>query len=520
VNASRHYDVVVLGRSLGALLAAALLARREFRVLLLGQGELPSRYRVGRQVLARRSFNLLAATSPVFRRVIQELAQTQKFRRLTDALDPMFSYVGHDVRFEVPPDIDLFSREIEREFPEVRQPIAEFYADISRLNGIIDGALEREAVWPPGTLFERLETGRLATALPNLAEGDATFPLLDRLPQQHAFKGVARLPAFFACNYGIDPRALPPLAMARLHGAWTRGVHALTGGEAAIEDFLIERIVAHGGACRLRSRATSLVVRRGRVVGVREDGEEEHIGTEAVVSSLNGEALAELSDGEGVTKKARENWPRVEVVGGHFTVALRVDPELWPAPLGHESFLVPKAPELPTLHVSRLPDGDDLEGQPKTLLVVAKSVVPDPLLDRLFGAREAVLATMREVFPFLDRHLWLVDSPHDGLPAWVYEQTPTGRTRRQIERVHLPEASTGPEPMQPRLEVKPLGYLGLAGEPVRGPVPGTYLLGPSVLPLLGQEGEVLAATSVVHILTSKDTKRQKRRRLMWTKLET
>ncbi len=472
MNASRHYDVVVLGRSLGALLAAALLARREFRVLLLGQGELGPRYRVSGQILARRSFNLLSATSPVFRRVIQELAQTQKFRRLTAPLDPMFSYVGPNVRFEVPPDVDLFTREIEREFPEVRQPIAEFYADISRFNGIADGALEREAVWPPGTLLERLETGRSASTLPSIADGDADFPLLDRLPQDHVFRDVARLPALFACNYGIDARTLSPLALARLHGAWTRGVHTLPGGEGALEDFLIERIVAHGGACRLRSRATELVVRRGKVIGVREDGEDAHIGTEAVVSSLSGEALAELSGGEGITKKARDNWPRVEVVGGHFVVGLRVDPRLWPAPLGQESFLVPQATELPTLHLSRLPDGDDLESESKTLLLVAKTIVPDPMLDRLFGAREGVLASLREVFPFLDQHLRLVDSPHDGLPAWLYEETPTGRVRRLVDRIHLPEASTAAEPMQPRFSINPLGYLGVAGEPVRGPVPG------------------------------------------------
>jgi hypothetical protein len=80
--------------------------------------------------------------------------------------------------------------------------------------------------------------------------------------------------------------------------------------------------------------------------------------------------------------------------------------------------------------------------------------------------------------------------------------------------------SSGPEPMQPRLRVKPRGYLGLAGESVRGPVPGTFLTGPSVLPALGQEGEVLSAWSVARLLTQKDRSRQKMRRQMWTKIET
>ncbi len=53
---ARHYDVVVLGRSLGALSAAAILARRDFRVLLLGQGARPASYRYERFRLKRRAF--------------------------------------------------------------------------------------------------------------------------------------------------------------------------------------------------------------------------------------------------------------------------------------------------------------------------------------------------------------------------------------------------------------------------------------------------------------------------------
>ncbi len=530
MTTARHYDAVILGRSLGSLLTAALLARRDMRVLVLGQGEASAGYQIEGHRLRRRAFTLLSATSPAFRRIIQELAQTQKFRRLTRPLDPMFSVLSDRVRFEVAPDVDLFSREIEREFPEVKKPIAELYADISTVNGLVDAAFEKDAVWPPGNLWERMETGRLAGHLPLVEDGDRSFALLDRLPGGHDFREIAELPALFASHLGMEAHELPSLALARLHGAWTRGIHYLPGGEQAMENFLIERIESHGGACRLRARATELVIARGRIVGVREDGEDV-TGTEAVISDWTGEAIAELSGGEGITRKARDNWPQVELSGGRFTVSLVVRKQAWPAPLGQESFLVPPAEELPLVHLQNLGDSragapeassqeDELTPHNKSILLVAEMLLPTAGGIHLLGAREAVLATLRYFLPFLDEHLILVDSPHDGLPAWLYEQDGTERIRRELERVHLPYATTLAEPMQPRLSIKPAGYLGLAAEPVRGPIPGTYLVGPSVLPALGQEGEVLAAWSVARILTQKDRSRQKMRRQMWTKIET
>lgn len=522
---ARHYDVVLLGHSIGTLLTAALLARRELRVLVLGQGELPSTYRIEGHVLRRRAFTLLAATSPPFRRIIHELAQTQRFRQLTTPLDPMFSVLDGQKRFEVAPDLDLFSREIDREFPEIHQQIAELYALISDANARIDAAFDKNAVWPPGTMFERMETGRLAASLP-LCETDGNQNLLDRMPSGHDFGKVLLLPALFSAHVGMDASSLPPLALARLHGSWTRGIHGLTGGEADLANFLVERIVAHGGACRLRDRATRIVVRRGKVAGVMEDGEDEMTGADAIVSNWAGEAIADLAGGDGITRKAAESWPRIEAIGGRFVVSLVTRRRGLPEPLGAESFLVAPSETLPTVHLQRFETKGDApppseeaataNAEPTSLLV-AEILLPTSGGVHLLGAREAVLATLRHYFPFLDEHLVVVDSPHDGLPAWLYD---ANGQKREVDRVHLPHAESTAEPMQWRLSVSPRGYLGVAGEPVRGPIPGTFLVGPSVLPALGQEGEVLAAWGVARILTKRDKSRQKLRRQMWTKFET
>ena len=516
---TRYYDVVVLGRSVGALTTAALLARRDFQVLLLGQGQRPPSYRFEGRLLKRRAFTMLAASSPVWHRVLHELAHTPTFRRHTRALDPMFAVLMRGRRVEVPPDVDLFAREIEREFPEVRQLVDELYATFSEVNAAGDDTFERDAMWPPGTFWERLETNRAAAHLP-LADADGSQDLLGKFPAGHPYRELTTLPAIFSSHLAPTGDHLPPFALARLHGGWTRGVQELPRGEDELEELLIERIESHGGVCRLDTKAASLVVERGAVVGVLEDGEDEPFGTGAVVSDQTGEMVADLAGGEGITKAAKNDWPHVTAAAGRFVVSIVVSTEGVPEPLPHESFLAPAVsgrpdPRRPAVHLQRVDDPEPTDGPSETLLV-AEAVVPTRGPLTLLEAREAILATVREHLPFFDRHVVLIDSPHDGLPLYQFVD---GR-RREIDRIHLEEGTAGVEPLGWMWAVDPPGFLRLGGEPVRGPIPGTYLAGTSVLPALGQEGEILAAWSAARLVTRKDRRRQKMRRQMWSRVET
>jgi hypothetical protein len=488
---SRHFDVVVIGRSLSALTAAALLARREFRVLLLGQGEKPPTYRFDRHRLRRRSFTLLFGQSPVWRKVLHDLAQSQSFRRRMLPLDPMFTFLSEHRRLEVPPEVELFGREIDREFPEVRQLVDELYTRMAAINGAIDSAFERDVTWPPGTFFERLETARVAASL---AGGETADNLLNKFPPDHPYRRLTVLPAMFASDLdrGED---MSPLALARLHGFWTRGLYALAGGEDDLESFFIERITAHGGECRLGSRA--------------------------VVSARSGEAIAELTGGSGITSSAQRSWPRLTVTSSRFITNIIVKTKGLPDLLAEESFLLaPEGkrsdPRFPVVHLQKLASPQETENAEPETLLVAEIILKTSGKLTLLEAREATLATIRSHFPFLDSHLVAIDSPHDGLPAYDY----SNGSRREVDRIHLQEGSSFAEPMEPLWSVEPSGFLDLAAEPVRGPVRGTFLIGKTVLPGLGQEGQLLAAWSVARLLTKKDSTRQRRRRQMWTKIET
>jgi hypothetical protein len=520
---SRHYDVIVLGRSLGALTAAALLARRDFRVLVLGQGQRAQSYRFEQRVLHRRAFTLLCGSSPAWRRVLQELAQSPQFRRRVKTLDPMFTVISDTRRVEVPPDMELYTRELDREFPEVRQLVDELYLSMAQVNSAADAAFERDLIWPPGTLWERFETGRAAASLP-LTRGERPQDLLGKFPSAHDYRDLTIVPASFASNSALQGSEVPPFALARLHGAWTRGVQALSRGEDELAEFLCERIEAHGGAIELARRATGLQVRRGGTIAVSEEGEEQPTSASSVISDQSGETVADLSGGVGITRAAREDWPRLTPAAGRFVVSVVVKTRGLPEPLPSESFILPsqrgrRDPRRPFVHLQRVETGGFPDASPEAqseTLLVAETLLPARGSLSMLEARDAVLEVLRGALPFLDENLVLVDSTHDGLPLYDYRSG----ARRDVDRIHVSETGATAEPMERLWTIDPPGYLDLGGEPARGPIPSTYLVGKTVLPALGQEGEVLAAWNATRLITRKDKTRQKMRRQMWSKIET
>ncbi len=505
------YDVVVLGARLSTLSAAALLAKRGFRVLVLGEGEPAPTYEVEDITLPRGPYTFLAAHSPVARRIFSELALHPTFRRRATSPDPVLQIAIPKHRFDLPASDEELVREIEREFPAVKRPIEDFHRETLRASDELDRLFERDLSWPPATFLERRELARLAAHQRFDRDGGAR-DLLAELPEQHPFRLAVRAPLAFATN--ADPEQTNALRTTRLYAARLRGAAALDGGWACLREMLVEKVRTHGGEVREREHANRIHINRQRATGVRLAASGDTAGASFVIAGGDiASTLRLLPDRrpfEEVFERLGEPHPRFF----RYVVSAVIEEEGVPVGMDREVVLV-RDQKKPLwgdnlLRVERFPA--DAAGR---VILTSEALLPRRGVEEVPGyleaARERILRSIEELVPFLREHLLYVDSPHDGLDA----EAP--REKRLIPP--LEPWTRGPEHMRAVYGYPVTTALGTCAMPVRTPVKRLLLCNDQVVPSLGDEGELLAAWSAARIVTRSDRKKEWMRRGLWTKVE-
>ena len=76
-NTTNHYDLIVLGADVAGLVAAALVARRGKRVLVVPHGNPDGAYRLQGRAFALDTAPLVHSTTPPVERVLAELGLVQ-----------------------------------------------------------------------------------------------------------------------------------------------------------------------------------------------------------------------------------------------------------------------------------------------------------------------------------------------------------------------------------------------------------------------------------------------------------
>ncbi len=443
-----HYDVVVAGSSLGGLVAGALLARRNFRVLVLSGPADP----------APDPRPLVGLERPAWKRVIGELNVMQLLRRRLAAQRPAYQLVLPTVRIDVHDDELLRAHELARALPAEATALRAHLGRSDETARLLDPLFGEDLTLPPDGFWARRELARIEPRLPRAL--DDLFPGL-------AEGAPGRLVSLAPAVATVDAWPPTPTAVARAGATWRDTPQRLTAGWDDLRRLLGERIELHGGELRAAT-ASHLELRRGRVAAVVAG--EERVGAGFVVFAEAASALLPLLGPDAKPPKALARAALLcPPAAQRVSMRLQLREAGLPEGLGDVAFLAadPAGP----LHGDALVALYTSPREGETVTLTAQVVAP--LGVDLDALGEAVFARLLALMPFLPRHL-------------VSRAAPTTTTLWSSAQ---PQA------------------LGICGLPHETGFKNVLFVSSQSIPGAGAEGEAVAAWGAARIVSQADKRR-------------
>jgi len=475
------YDVVVLGSDLAATVGGAVLAHRGFRVLMAGV-PVEERYTIGPYSLPRAPLAFVGIEGPTLKRIVGELNLVQLLRRRLEPNRPSYQLLLPDHRIDVGDDL---GRELAREMPDAAAPFETVTARAAEVSQAIEGILSQDLILPPDGFWDRRDANRVAARLPAPDED-----LLAALPDRHPLRTAYTLPAIFGAAFDHAGA----VSIARLGDLHRRGTFRLDGGREGLRGLLLDRLKTHSGEVRPDLVPKAILTKRGKVTGVQFEGRNETIGCAHVLCGLGADRVAQLvSEGGEKPPKRLTEAAQIAPSAWRYVVHLVAPLDALPDALGRLTYAVGDLAQpltganAMTLHLA------DGYGQHAVLSVEALATDTKP--ESLRALRTAVRQHLDKLLPFVDRHLLLVHSPHDGI-------APEGVDG---ERGSAPPPPLPMEPIwaMPR-DDRPLGFCGL---PHGTGIKHLLFASRQVLPGLGVEGELAAGWAAARLVLQTERKR-------------
>jgi phytoene dehydrogenase-like protein len=476
------YDVVVLGSDLAATVGGAVLAHRGFRVLVAGVPA-EDRYTIGPYSLPRAPLAFVGVETPTLKRIVGELNLVQLLRRRLEPNRPAYQLILPDHRIDIGDDL---GRELAREMPDVATAFETVSARAAEISTAVEGILSQDLILPPDGFWDRRDANRVAARLPGDDED-----IMAALPDGHPLRAALTLPALFGAAFD----AVGPVPTARISDLHRRGTFRLDGGREGLRALLIDRLKTHSGEVRADLVPKAILTKRGKVTGVQFEGRSDVVGCAHVLCGFGADRVAQLvtEGGEKAPKRLVE-WAQIAPAAHRYVLHLVAPLDALPDALGRLAYSVadwaqpPSGANALTLHVA------DGYGQHAVLSVEAMAMDTSP--HGLKSLRTAVRQHLDKLLPFVDRHLLLVHSPHDGI-------APEGVDG---ERGQAPP----PLPMEPIWSMPPDQVdraLGFCGLPHNTGIKHLLLASRQVLPGLGVEGELAAGWAAARLVLQTERKR-------------
>ena len=473
------YDVVVLGSDLAATVGGAVLAHRGFRVLMAGV-PIEERYTIGPYSLPRAPLAFVGVEAPTLKRIVGELNLVQLLRRRLEPNRPAYQLLLPEHRIDVGDDI---GRELAREMPDAAAPFEAATARVGEVSAAVEGILSQELILPPDGFWDRRDANRVAARLPAPDED-----VLSALAADHPLRAAFTLPAIFGAAFDD----VGGVSIGRLGDLHRRGTFRLDGGREGLRGLLLDRLKTHSGEVRPELVPHAILTKRGKVTGVQFEGRTDVVGCSHVLAGLGADRVAQLvaEGGEKPPRRLAEA-AAIRPALHRYLLHLVAPLDALPDALGRLAFAVAdlgKPMAGANAMMLHLADG---YGQHAVLSVEALTADPSP--EALKTLRGEVRAHLDRLLPFVDRHLLLVHSPHDGI-------APEGVDG---ERGPAPP----PLPMEPMWRMPGERALGFCGLPHATGVKHLLFASRQVLPGLGIEGELAAGWAAARLVLQTERKR-------------
>lgn len=493
-STTNHYDLIVIGSDIAGLVAAALVAKRGKRVLVIPHGSPDATYKLGRSVLPLETAPLMHLGCPAVQRAYEELGLWTQLKRERKPISGLLHWVLPDHRLDVQPAMHNFADETHREWPD--DPVDDAWNLRERwttaIDELFDELLASEGALVADGFWGRRFLGRVSGQLP-----DRKLDELEPLAPDHPLRGGAR--AVEPWIEHLTPRQLGKAASLRIAGLWARGPEDRDGGYPSLRQQLLGRVTLKSGEIKPDLRVAEINFKRGKVTGLSLLGKKDRYGCDHMLIATNPQALV---DGplvpEALPKPLAQTLRAIHPVSTRFVMHLEIAERGLSPGLDGTAICVP--PDDPD-GVSFTSD----HGVGLTYLRLAaarKDGIREISVTRIVAAdaplaeiREEVLEDLEErgVLPFARDHIKVVHSPHDGREATDGRGRPVdGYGTETAMRI----------PMQSLYQYDGEPTLGVGLLPHSSGIKNLYFASRMTLPGLGLEGEYAAGLAAAGMIAA------------------
>lgn len=261
---AEQFDVIVMGTHTAGVVAAALLAKRGRRVLLVDHGENGHSYtRHGRCLPLVPTLVPCLDHSPLVQEVHRELAIENQFREATETLRPAFQAIMPEHRIDVTSDYHHLLEELQREFPDSVSHVRAFLDRLFALDAQLSTFLMQHPSLPPAGWRDHGRNWWAKRMLTHLDKPFEEHALLNGIAPDHPVRELLLGPLlFFGHLWTETPSTFHAV---RLIARYFRGAVAFPSDAEDLHALLLKAAEHAGVTVRMNATVATLRTHAKRI---------------------------------------------------------------------------------------------------------------------------------------------------------------------------------------------------------------------------------------------------------------